>query len=294
MLRNATAAALRDEGIYSPQGTGQPDYLLALQIIEYRPGNAFKRWLLPGWGSTVLRVHGDLRDARNGAVVASVDHRHSVFIGGVFTIGAWERIFTLVADDIAHDLKIRSERGDDIANGKVFIVSLSPRADQSISVAPPDVPISTKIVAMSDRRSQTWRIGERYAAFGISMGDVYFFRHVPEFLRQSLADELSAMGHRIVDSDEDFTVVGELQKFWIYTDTTPLYWDIISDIQVKLAIQPQKAAFPPVEHEYACKKSDRTYVWPTSTLLGKVLGECMDELMQHIRSDSIWTAGRQK
>ena len=80
------------------------------------------------------------------------------------------------------------------------------------------------------------------------MGNVYFFRDAPQFVREALADELSAAGHRIVDSNENFLVTGELRKFWVHTETTALYWNITAEIQLKLAVQKRDApAFTNVE-----------------------------------------------
>ena len=78
--------------------------VLSSKIIEYEPGDAFKRWLLPGWGSTVVTVEGELRDEAN-TVVGTVRARRTVSFGGVYTIGAWRTIFSSVADDIVSELR---------------------------------------------------------------------------------------------------------------------------------------------------------------------------------------------
>ena len=78
--------------------------VLTSKIIEYEPGDAFKRWLLPGWGATALGVEGELRDESN-AVVGTVRARRTVAVGGVYTIGAWRNVFSSVADDIVSELR---------------------------------------------------------------------------------------------------------------------------------------------------------------------------------------------
>jgi hypothetical protein len=78
--------------------------VLNSKIIEYEPGDAFKRWLLPGWGSTVVTVEGELRDEAN-TVVGTVRARRTVSFGGVYTIGAWRTIFSSVADDMVSELR---------------------------------------------------------------------------------------------------------------------------------------------------------------------------------------------
>lgn len=284
MLREAMLTSLSKAGIQSLGG--ERDFSLTLQITDYRPGNAFKRWLLPGWGSTVLGVRGDLKDMEENKLAATIIHKRSVPIGGVFSIGAWKRIFVTVADDLVEDLKRKVEQGAKGNGG--FVVSLSPWADRTLSVKPPTVPIPLKIVAIEDKRIEIGRIGERFAAFDVSMGDIYFSRKVPDFIHETLMAELGAMGYRIVDSGENLEVKGEIDKFWVYTKTTPIYWDIIAEIGLKLFIQQNQPGMQATRHNYDCIATDRTYVWPSEKLMGNVLDACLEQLMGKIRADKVW------
>jgi uncharacterized protein DUF4410 len=94
-------------------GAGSPDRRLVLdsRITEYEPGDAFKRWLLPGWGSTVVAVEGELRDETN-AVVGTVRARRTVSFAGAYTIGAWRGVFGSVADDIVSELRSKIARSE--------------------------------------------------------------------------------------------------------------------------------------------------------------------------------------
>jgi hypothetical protein len=73
------------------------------KILEYKKGDAFKRWLMPGWGSTVLAVQCNLAD--NDNVVGVINARRTVDAGGGYTVGAWEKIFGQLAMDIAEDVQ---------------------------------------------------------------------------------------------------------------------------------------------------------------------------------------------
>jgi hypothetical protein len=79
--------------------------ILAAQILDYERGDAFKRWLLPGYGSTVLSVRGELTDTADGRLVGSFEARRTVSIGGAYSAGAWRTIFGKVAADVADDLE---------------------------------------------------------------------------------------------------------------------------------------------------------------------------------------------
>lgn len=73
---------------------------LRSRIVDYDRGNAWKRYMMPGWGSTELTVESDVIDAASGEKVGTVEVRRTVSIGGAFTIGAWKTIFRPVARDL--------------------------------------------------------------------------------------------------------------------------------------------------------------------------------------------------
>lgn len=102
MLGNALVNALIKEELLWTGGEGNK-LVLTGKIIEYEKGNAFKRWLLPGWGSTILSVQCDLKESER--LVGSAEARRSVSIGGAYTIGAWRTIFSSIAKDVVKDLR---------------------------------------------------------------------------------------------------------------------------------------------------------------------------------------------
>ena len=91
--------------------TGTPDRRLILNtnIVEYEPGDAFKRWLMPGWGSTVMVVACELRDETD-TVIGTLRVRRTVDAGGAYTIGVWRSIFSKVAGDIVSELQSKIPR----------------------------------------------------------------------------------------------------------------------------------------------------------------------------------------
>jgi uncharacterized lipoprotein YajG len=282
LLRNSIAEALKEENLFVDKSIKDPDFTLSLFVTEYRPGNAFKRWLLPGYGGTVLAVDGELRDAKDNGLIATITHKRGVYAGGAFSIGAWEHIFNTVAADIARDLKMKIEEGG------AFVVRLTPRLDIVQEQKPEPSPHTVCITSFKDSRPELGRIGKRTAAFKVSMGNVYFYRGVPDFLQESLETQLALMGYRSVDTDGDINVRGEVVKFWVETHTTPLYWDIVGDIQIKLTIASDVLKMEPTERMFSSSKTTRTYVWPSEKLLSEAMDECMNDVMQQIKTDSTW------
>jgi hypothetical protein len=97
MFADALTDALREKNLLWT-GNQEKKLVILAKIVEYKKGDAFKRWLLPGWGATVLSIKCDLND-ENNVLVGSAQARREVSAGGAFTIGAWKTIFASIAQD---------------------------------------------------------------------------------------------------------------------------------------------------------------------------------------------------
>jgi hypothetical protein len=279
MLRDALERALTEEEIKWSGDPSQDRFVLSIEIVEYEMGNAFKRWLLPGWGGTILSVRCELKDASSGALALSMNHKRGVYVGGGYTIGAWRYIFKSVAHDIATELMIRIE-------GKGVVVNLSPRSEKEVDIPVAQVPLRVKVEPFTDLQKTGRRIGEREAAFGVSMGNVYLSRDVADAVREAIGDELRGAGHTLVDSGQDVTVSGEILKFWVETKTTPLYWDIVGTVEVGLTLESPARGMEKVKRRHSTQQVKRTYVWPSGEIMSQVLEACLGELANKIRSES--------
>ena len=103
MLRDALAEKLKAHELYCEQAQ-EHDLTLNANITEYSKGDAFKRWLMPGYGSTSLTVEGELVDPA-GKVIGTAEAKRTVDAGGGYTIGAWKSVFSNVAHDVVDDLE---------------------------------------------------------------------------------------------------------------------------------------------------------------------------------------------
>ena len=109
MLRQALTEKLKAENL-AWNGGMQKKLVLDSKILDYDEGNAFKRWLLPGWGATVLTIQSDLR--QDGQLVGTVDAKRTVSAGGGYTIGAWKTVFDSLAGDVVEDLRSKIPRAE--------------------------------------------------------------------------------------------------------------------------------------------------------------------------------------
>jgi len=287
LLRSALESSLAGAGLLWKGDPAEDRYALELEVVEYDPGNAFKRWLLPGYGATILRVRGRLLDRRSGAVAAEIDHQRSVIWGGAYTIGAWKSIFASVAKDVARDLENHTR-------AKGFFVALAPWASRQLEIPRAPEPRDLSIGPFLDRRPDRGRIGERFAAFGVSMGDIHMARDPADFLREALGDDLRAAGHRVAAEGDGAAseVSGELLRFWVRTETTALYWDVVAEIELRLSLRPPASAgaasTSPRSVTHACEHRERTYTWPSKSLVERTLDACLADLLAAFRADPLW------
>ena len=80
------------------------EHSLEVNIIQYTKGNAVARWLVPGAGKTILSVEARLV-SETGTTVAESQATESIGAGGLYTVGAWKRVFDKVAKSLIKDIK---------------------------------------------------------------------------------------------------------------------------------------------------------------------------------------------
>jgi hypothetical protein len=145
----------------------------------------------------------------------------------------------------------------------------------------------TQFVDRREQKAEAIMIGSREAAFGVPMGEVYSDRPIFEIVRDSIKEELTRNGHTVVTDNEDIVIGGEIQKFWIGTDVTMLYWDVIGEVTVILEVKKTGDVSTMKLGPYGGKKVERTYSSPKVELLERVLGGALQDAIKTIGSDAI-------
>jgi hypothetical protein len=188
---------------------------------------------------------------------------------------------TAAAGAMAQEMKTR-------INGKGIIINFRSQSEQNLQLAPARPPLYITINNLSDKRSDKLRIGERTAAFGVTMGNIFSNRKVTEYLSDALSDALRVAGHKIDSSENDVTIDGEILKFWIETPATVLYWDVTALITINLNFRALSGKVPRVSRTYTARKTERTYLWPSAGLIEKAVDASVTDIMSQIRSDEVW------
>jgi len=146
-------------------------------------------------------------------------------------------------------------------------------------------PAKIHVAPIKDIRSDSIGnlIGER-KSFNTPMGDIEMSPTPASMLEQLLRSELSALGNKIVDSDEEFRVEGQLNKFKIVTPNTITYWDINGEIDITLAIVSQVGKVHNSHYTVTC--TDRTFVWPSEGIIKDVVTDCLGKIATSLQNDT--------
>lgn len=281
MLWTALEKSLREKDLLWAESSKQNYYAISVQILDYDMGSAFKRWLMPGYGSTVLDVHTDVIDVDTGQKVSELEHRQTVAGGGLYSVGAWERIFNTAAKDIATDIERKY-------SGVGFTVKLDPWLKNETKGPNVRQSQELRLLRLNDNRVEKSRIGERQAAFKVSMGSIYTNREVAAYMTEALQNELLASGINLTNNDKAVTLSGEVDKFWVSTDTTILYWDVICEIEIQInATSPRTNKS--ISKSYKGESTTRTYAWPSNDIVKGVVTESIKSIMYEVRGDRIWS-----
>jgi len=104
-MRDALKAELEKRNAFSMPG----DYVLNINIDDYKPGSAFLRWLAPGAGKTELSIVCTVTDTSDKEL-AKIPVRRYIAFGGGFTIGAWKYVFKEVSEALVQTLQKENKR----------------------------------------------------------------------------------------------------------------------------------------------------------------------------------------
>ena len=104
-------SALRDKGytIIEKETANEDALILESRLLNYKPGSAFDRWLMPGAGATQVTMKTIMTDMKTGNQIGDIVTNKSVSVGGLFTVGAEEWILESVAKDLIKEIERRNK-----------------------------------------------------------------------------------------------------------------------------------------------------------------------------------------
>jgi len=182
-----------------------------------------------------------------------------------------------------------------------FIVIFLTACSSNITVKPDyqpqtkiDTPLATvpaskiKLLNFEDKREPRTvaiMIGRRTAALGMSLGDIFSARPIFDIIRDAVKTELIRSGYGIVTDNEDFSMKGQILKFWVATDVTALYWDVIGEISIVVEVKRPTVGTPVLLGPYSGNNVERTYINPSGEIVTRVLDKSLEGVMSSMNSD---------
>ena len=156
----------------------------------------------------------------------------------------------------------------------------APAGSSALSSIPP---VTVRIVPLVDKRRDP-EGGMVTAAFGVPMGHIRFAQSPANVVGQVIIAELRAAGHAVTSNPADTQISGAVQEFEVHTDTTPVYWDVLGHIVLSLQLVPAGAPTATFDYEVHC--TDRTYIWPSESVIAGVVRKCLDDFAAKLRNDA--------
>jgi len=136
-----------------------------------------------------------------------------------------------------------------------------------------------------EQRAESILIGRREAAFGVPMGDVFSERPIFEIIRDAVRTELIRNGHSIVTNNENISMKGKIRKFWVGTEVTALYWDVVGEVSIVVEVKYSASRAPILLGPYSGKNVERTYINPSKEIVTRVLAKSLEGAMHAMGSD---------
>jgi len=149
--------------------------------------------------------------------------------------------------------------------------------------------LKIKLLEFEDKRASqidSVLIGNRQAAFGVPMGAVYSDLPVFEIIRSAVMTELTRSGHIIVDENEDIAIKGEIRVYWVSTETTVLYWDVIGEVGIIIEVKKGDNESFIKLGPYNGRNVERTYLNPSVAIMKRVLVASLETVMHKLSSDT--------
>lgn len=133
---------------------------------------------------------------------------------------------------------------------------------------------STVKVQVNDLRTPGVAASTREAAFGVPMGNVTFDPPEKQLVKEALEAALSRQPPS--KSNEPYTC--DIIEFGVNTKTTPLYWDVVGVVRLKLRHDGH-------EQDLSGTHTERTYLWPGEKIIGSVMQESLRKAVAGVQAN---------
>lgn len=134
-------------------------------------------------------------------------------------------------------------------------------------------------VNVKDARTLEMATSKREAAFGVSLGDITFDPSEAQIVKNVLEAELTKlMKEKGIQTIKEFSC--NIVNFDVKTPATALYWDVTGRIHLLLKQNGK-------EYGLSGTHTERTYVYPSDTIIKKTLDESLSQIAAQLKQVSL-------
>lgn len=150
-------------------------------------------------------------------------------------------------------------------------------SDMTVRMATPRAAVpALATVKVNDLRAPGVAASKREAAFGVPMGNIAFSppeaQLVKGLLERELSARLAAAGRR-----EPRGYECDMVEFGANTITTPLYWDVVGRVRLRLKVDGKPL-------ELRGEQTERSYLWPGEGVVAKAMQGALDQVAGQLRA----------
>ena len=127
------------------------------------------------------------------------------------------------------------------------------------------------------------RIGERTAFGNQFMGYVWISPTPARILSDLIRSVLVAGGHQINAETPSARIDGTVAHFEVSTYATLLYWDVNGKLETVVNVT---TSTNKISRQYAAVCSERTFIWPGTELITRVVASCLSDIARQFADDS--------
>lgn len=150
-------------------------------------------------------------------------------------------------------------------------------------------PIKIRLLNLEDNRKgspESTLVGERQMRVESQKLDVMSKRPVSEVIINALRSELIKNGHSVIEDNEDLSIKGKIQTFWLKTDVTPGEWDVIGEIKVLIEVVNSSTGESTLLGPYSARNNEVRSMNPEIIILDRVLSGTLSKLVKKISLDT--------
>jgi hypothetical protein len=173
-----------------------------------------------------------------------------------------------------------------------FLIRLFPSTGLAKTSSLSRIPKVRVYVGAFEYENNPISLGYKVAAFDVKVNEVLLMdRTIREVVRDSVASTWQTAGHELVQSDQDITVSGIIDKFEVDSPAHLLRWDAswdaVATIQFSLFIGfPQHPDHQPIRRQYKASQKIETISGPNQDHFEQAVNQCLQKIIQQMLSDA--------